>query len=747
LLQVSLIIAFLLSITSPSLTAESFKVNINDTEQNTSIKILANQILDHIEIKKLPLREQIAINLVAQKYNEASEAITLLTKESRKLNPWVTELFTIHYRSYVDAKIRMIKEPLSFEEAFTISLLKAHKTVASRYSVYSTDSFAGNLPRQKQLLLDLVKRHPKNELTLKQSKNLVMQFSRWMLLEQTQHLANKLLKEQELKYITEQKNIKIPLEDGSYLEAKVYLPTDRKNKLPAILIYNLYAEGWSIDTKAKEAAMSGYAGVLVYGRGKGISNSKIAPFEHEAIDGYNIINWISKQDWSNQKVGMYGGSYLGFTQWAATKKLHPALKTIVPSTAVVPGLNDNLTENGILSTNSLPWFHLVGNNSTMDFGAYYDPRWQKMQKRWFKLGASFQELDEIDGTSHKLFQKWLKHQDYNDYWQKMVPYKQDFKNINIPILSTTGFYDHAQHGSTYFFNEHYKYNKQADHYLLIGPYEHLGASSMPRPTVNGYSMDKVAHISIDNVIYEWFDHILNNGKKPKILKNKVNYQVMGTNKWAHSSTIETMANSRLKLYLELNETNENLKITQKPSLNLTHKDQIIDFKDRTKINNSIRFNILNKKVNQGGGIELVSAPFEQSFDISGMFSGTLSVEINKKDMDFIVALYELLPNGQYFKLSHFKGRASYLSSPTKRQLLTPQKKEKLTFSNTHIVSKHIEKGSRLVVVINGNKNQNDQINYGTGNVINNESITDAKEPLQIKWFNDSFINIPINHIN
>jgi predicted acyl esterase len=270
---------------------------------------------------------------------------------------------------------------------------------------------------------------------------------------------------------------------------------------------------------------------------------------------------------------------------------------------------------------------------------------------------------------------------------------------------------------------------------------------MPRPMVNGYNMDKAAHISIDNIIYDWFNYILKDGEKPEIIKDRVNYQVMGTNQWAHSSTIESMADSHLKLYLNLNESNKGLKIAQNPSLNLTHKEQVIDFKDRTTINNSIRFNILNKKVDQGGGIKLVSEPFEESFDISGMFSGTLNVEINKKDMDFVVVLHELLPNGQYFKLSHFKGRASYLSSSTNRQLLTPQKKEKLMFSNTHIVSKRIMKGSRLVVVINGNKNQHDQINYGTGKVVNDESIADAEEPLRIKWFNDSFINIPIRNIN
>ncbi|WP_394776052.1 hypothetical protein [Flavobacterium sp.] len=129
--------------------------------------------------------------------------------------------------------------------------------------------------------------------------------------------------------------------------------------------------------------------------------------------------------------------------------------------------------------------------------------------------------------------------------------------------------------------------------------------------------------------------------------------------------------------------------------------------------------------------------------INGSFLGEIKASINKKDMDIGVTLYELMPNGEYFHLSYFLGRASYAKDISTRNLLKPNQIESIPFSNTHLVSKQLNKGSRLVVVLNVNKNPFSELNYGTGKVVTEETIQDAKEPLKVKWYNDSFVKIPI----
>lgn len=69
------------------------------------------------------------------------------------------------------------------------------------------------------------------------------------------------------------------------------------------------------------------------------------PYEYETKDVNAVIDWIIQQSWSNGRVGMYGGSYSGFAQWAAAKYLHPALKTIVPYVAAIPGLGLPMENN------------------------------------------------------------------------------------------------------------------------------------------------------------------------------------------------------------------------------------------------------------------------------------------------------------------------------------------------------------------------------------------------------------------
>jgi hypothetical protein len=63
--------------------------------------------------------------------------------------------------------------------------------------------------------------------------------------------------------------------------------------------------------------------------------------------------------------------------------------------------------------------------------------------------------------------------------------------------------------------------------------------------------------------------------------------------------------------------------------------------------------------------------------------------------------------------------------------------------NTFITCKKIEKGSKLVAVIGVNKNQNWEINYGTGKDVSQEEMNDAKIPLKIKWYNSSFLDLKI----
>lgn len=541
-----------------------------------------------------------------------------------------------------------------------------------------------------------------------------------------------------------QDSIMIKTRDGAMISAMMVKKKDVVHPLPVIFQFTIYVRDKGRDLQSlKEAADRGYVGVIAYTRGKRFSPEDIYPYEFDSQDSYDVIDWISQQKWCNGSVGMYGGSYNGFTQWAACKTLHPALKTIVPYVANRPGMGLPM-ENNIFINPNYEWSFYVGNNKYLDNETGNDrQRFRKMMFKWWESGTAYRTMDSIDGTPNKWFQRWISHPNFDDYWQKMAPYKEDFKKINIPVLAFDGYYNDSQNSSLYYLKELQKYNPATPMYLIIGPYGHFGTQIGGEKTVNGYQVDSISLIDIKKITYEWFDYILKNGQKPAILNDKINYEVMGANEWRSAPSFEHMHNDFLKFYLSGKKRGEYYFLNEFPGKN-TYLTQAVDFADRQTSNNDYYPDPIERdELNKSNGFIFISDPVKETMIINGSFLGSLTIAINKKDVDVGVTLYELTPEGKYFHLSYYIGRASYAKDITKRNLLVPGKKTTIEFTNTHMISKQVRKGSRIVVAVNVNKNPFSQINYGTGKDVSTETIKDAGKPLEIRWYNDSYVKIPV----
>ena len=125
----------------------------------------------------------------------------------------------------------------------------------------------------------------------------------------------------------------VPMRDGVHLATDVYLP-EGAGPFPAVLVRLPYDKNgrycWMPVPRSAIFIARGYAFVPQDVRGKFRSEGEPIAFVNEVPDGYDTIEWIARQPWSNGDVGMWGDSYYGFTQWAAVACGHPALKAIVP---------------------------------------------------------------------------------------------------------------------------------------------------------------------------------------------------------------------------------------------------------------------------------------------------------------------------------------------------------------------------------------------------------------------------------
>lgn len=576
------------------------------------------------------------------------------------------------------------------------------------------------------------------------AKDLVKKYFLSTVFSSTRAIYFEEIKQDHIRRYVVNDSIVIPMKDGA--EVSVVLVRRKGHlttKKSTILVSSIYT-GTNV-ASAMLAASKGYVGVIANTRGKRLSKSDIKPLEYENTDVYEVIDWISKQSWSNQKVVMFGGSYNGFTQWASMKhKVHPALKTIVPMVGIAPGI-DYPMENNVLHNYSYSWNFYVTNNKFLDFEASNDfNRWNTLKNTWYKTGVAYNKLDSLDGQVNKLWNTYMQHPSYDDYWKKMIPYKEEFAKIDIPILTITGYYDDSQRGAMYYYNQHHKYAKNPNHYLLIGPYDHWTAQSKPQESLRNYKLDKSALINIEeDIIYQWFDYVLNGKEKPSILKHKVNFQVMDTDTWMHKPSLSAMTNDTLKFHLSATKIDDFYGL--KSNVNPSEIEMVIDFKDRESMNNTEYYPwpLEKDNINLKDGLIFKSEALKEDVIMNGSFTGNLEFSINKKDVDYSVIVYQLTPENKYFHLSYYIGRASFAKDREHRNLLVPNKKAQVSFDNSKLISKKIQKGSRIVVVVNVNKNNNAQINYGTGKDVNSESIKDAEIPLKIIFTGNSSISLPV----
>jgi len=450
-----------------------------------------------------------------------------------------------------------------------------------------------------------------------------------------------------------QENLNIPTKDGMSLPA-VIVRNQRATaaRLPVALFTSTPGTGDAKYSRAEYAASRGYIGVSCDLRGH----------EHDAKDLFDVIDWISKQPWSDGQVGMWGGSAAGAAQWAAAKSRHSALKTIVPA-------------------------------APQDVG-------------YSSAG-------------------------YDDYWQRFTAHGKDYERVNIPVLAIDGYYDAAQANAVLRLMEHYKRNSKAEHYLVIGPYDAVDAQAVP-VVLRGYAIDPIAQLDTRDLTFQWFDHVMKGGPKPAILKDRINYQVMGANVWKHSPSVAKMSSETLTFYLSDTRDGDYYRLsTHKPDAN-------------GALRQTVRFGgaavgpgptpILSSALNRTTGYLFVSEPFQTPLAVNGMFTARLRAILNKKDLDVAMVLYELTPAGEFFYLADTVTRASYAQDMTRRKLLSPQMIETISIERTVLVSRQLSAGSRLILLLDVNR----------GPDVSAETIGDATTPLQVEWLTESYVKVPLS---
>lgn len=533
--------------------------------------------------------------------------------------------------------------------------------------------------------------------------------------------------------------VKIPLRDGVLLNATLYRPGGQKEPLPVVFTLTPYTAD-TYHPRSLYFARNGYVFALVDVRGRGNSGGKFEPFANEARDGHDVVEWLAKQPWSNGKVTMWGGSYAGYDQWATLKEKPPHLATIVPVASAHPGVDFPMFKN-IFFSYDMQWLTytsgLTANQRLFGEGSFWIQKFREMY-----LGhRPFRELDRIVGNRDSHFQTWIAHPTPDAYWKAMTPTPEQYRAMDVPILSITGHYDGDQPGALTFYREHMRHaspEARARHYLILGPWDHAGTRT-PTKEVGGLTFGEASLLDMNKLHKEWYDWTMKGGTKPEFLKKPVAYYVVGpgAETWKHADSLDAIANERRTLYLgsengRANDAFQSGTLTTarpKPSQPDRYVYDPLDVRpaelERKEIQNYVtdQTRALNL---YGNGLVYHSEPFPEATEISGNVKLTLWMSIDVPDTDFQVNLYEILPDGSSVQLTADQLRARYRESLEKAVPVASGEVLRYDFTGFTWFSRQVSKGSRLRLVVSSPNSIYVEKNYNSGGVVSAETAKDAR---------------------
>ncbi len=694
------------------------------------------------------LRNLSGLQLVAGHYNAAWQTRQQLRDRRKAIDARRPIGRSVIYDIYAYARSREAQDKGRFPQTFAT----AYRAIISPLSDQDAYNVTGWLEAPVAPLRDAVQRafdqwRPKGSIPQTDAVELIWTYLTFDAYRNFHPLVAALNEDDDGKRYVTDWDVLIQTPDGANISAVIVRPKDDSKPLPALLEFTIYVDA---RTFARECAAHGYVGVVAFTRGERRSRGPVVPFKYDGEDARVVINWIAKQPWSDGRVGMYGGTYSAFAEWAAASKHLPAaLKAIATHSATAPGIDFPMTGN-IVRNAGYRWSGCVSNLPDFDEKVCADDaRWRALDEAWYTSGKSYRELERALGGRNLIFHNWLDHPSYDRYWQKLIPYKDEFRHVRIPVLATTGYYASGEVGTLYYFTEHYRADPHANHTLLIGPYDDGAMQHGAPANLQGYALDPAALVDLRELRYQWFDHIFKGADKPALLQDRVNFQLMGSNEWRHAPSLEAMGKGTLKFYLDAGVAvpgGDTHRLALRKSSDTTFVQHTVNLADRSDSSLPPPNAIFSKSLQIRNGVVFVSAPLKSAQEFSGLFSGKLDFTINKMDVDLSIALYELLPSGDYLQLFDpaYELRASYAHDRINRQLLRAGERQQLTFKSDRLTSRKLEAGSRIVAVLSVNKRPDRQINYGTGRAINQESVADARVPVKIHWYSDSYIDLPVN---
>ncbi|WP_156759089.1 CocE/NonD family hydrolase [Microbacterium karelineae] len=268
---------------------------------------------------------------------------------------------------------------------------------------------------------------------------------------------------------------RVRMRDGVLLAADVYLPgapqapdAEPGDTILIRLPYDKSGEYCFIPEIAAYFMARGYRVVAQDVRGKFRSEGEALLFVNEVDDGYDTIEWIIRQPWSNGRVAMWGDSYYGYTQWAAAASGHPALMAIAPRVTGT-GLGEPIRRVAGKRTRDVEWAVTYMYPLTQFFDSdmiHWEPDWSRRD-----FAAQAEEFMAQVGSRGLSYDQWYP----NPVLLSRFPAGDAFAGRSVPALHTIGWWDNCAPLAWADVDRIHRHpNWDAHHFLRLESIDHEG---------------------------------------------------------------------------------------------------------------------------------------------------------------------------------------------------------------------------------------------------------------------------------
>ena len=539
------------------------------------------------------------------------------------------------------------------------------------------------------------------------------------------------------------RGVPVPMRDGTVLFADIYRPSG-PGRYPVILTRTAYDRTAGPPAFGIRAAGEGYVLVSQDIRGRYESEGVFHAFPNEANDGYDTCAWICEQPWSNGRIGTFGGSYVGLTQWQAALAGAPGLQAMVPNVTAADYHEGWCYQGGAFELSFLKSWTLTWlATDTARRLAASDPAFQaKLETLWDRCDALEADFDIMPLAGDPLlaelapyYDEWLAHPDHGPFWDQ---YKVDSKygQLDQAVLHAGGWYDVFLGGTIQNYmgmraGAKTEAARKAQR-LLIGPWDHMTITNQtPVGEYDPGVRSWYGTIDFDGIHLRFYDRYLRDMDNGVEEEPPVRIFVMGENRWRLENEWPLARTAFTDFYFHSD-----------GSANTLNGDGVLSREEPSAGSRPDHYiyDPLNPVPNMGGGLCCneaktnggqydqrsvearsdvlcyTSAPLEQPVEVTGPVTVTLYASSSAVDTDFTAKLVDVCPCGCVVNLTDGIIRARYRNGTGQQELMTPG--EVYTFEIDCWATSHLfGAGHQIRVEISSSNFPRFDRNPNTGGVI------------------------------